>query len=94
MTEQNKIKIIIPPQVLAQMEQDMSPEEVQRLMTQLEAAVESGTIFEDSVPMDLAEMALEDPEDHAEIIAAMKRDGFDDFDEWVEWSIKQQPTLN
>lgn len=94
MTEQNKIKIIIPPQVLAQMEQDMSPEEVQRLMTQLEAAVESGTIFEDSVPMDLAEMALEDPEDHAEIIAAMTRDGFDNFDEWVEWTINQRPTLN
>jgi hypothetical protein len=44
--------------------------------------------------MDLAEMALEDPEDHAEIIAAMTRDGFDNFDEWVEWTINQKPTLN
>lgn len=92
--QQPKIKIVIPPQVLEQMQQDMTPEELASLFSQLEAAIEDGSLFDDSVPVDLAVMEQEDPEEFAKLKAAMAEDGFDDFDDWVEFVSKQRPTLN
>jgi hypothetical protein len=94
--QQPKIKIVIPPQVLEQMQQEMSEEDLKELLATIEAAVENGSIFEDSEPINLAEMERDDPEAFAKLKTTMGDDGFDvnDFDDWVEYVTNQRPTLN
>lgn len=93
--EQPKLKIVIPPQVLEQMQQEMSPEEIEELFAVVQQQVEAGTLFEQSEPVDLERMKQEDPEEYAALMEAMAQDGFTDFDEWAEYLINhQRPTLN
>lgn len=92
--QQPKLKIVIPPQVLEQMQQEMSAEEIQELLTKLQADIEAGTLFDQSEEIDLDRMKQEDPEEYAALMEAMAQDGFDNFDDWTEYLINQRPTLN
>jgi hypothetical protein len=88
------IQIIIPPAVLADMEQNMSPEDVQLFLDELKVAVESGSFLEDSVPLDLDTVQIDDPELYAQICASMSAQGFDDFDSWADNQITPPTLLN
>lgn len=89
----NKLKVVIPPEVLAQMERDIPADELQTLLTEFQRLVESGEIFEQSEPIDMTQLEHDDPELYAELKAAMQAQGFDSMDEWVE-DTRLPPTLN
>ena len=73
MSEEQKIKVIIAPEVLEQMEQEFEPEELQRLLDEIQAAVDNGTIFEDSQPVDLEKLQREDPAEYALLMAQLEK---------------------
>lgn len=91
--EENKIKVVISPEALTDMEQHFSPEELQQLLAEFQQLVDSGEIFEQSTPVDMDTLEQDDPELYAQLQARMKASGFEDFDEWLD-SQALPPTLN
>jgi hypothetical protein len=94
MSEDTKIKVVIPPEVLAQMERDIPPEDLQELLEDLQRMVDSGEIFEQSEPVDMLGLEKDDPELFAQLNAAMKEQGFDNIDDWFDGAGSNPPTLN
>jgi hypothetical protein len=93
MTEENKIKVVIAPSALADLEETMSPEELQQFLAEFQALVESGDIFSQSEPINMDTLEQDDPELFAQMRDRMTADGFTDFDEWMDAQY-QPPTLN
>jgi len=62
MSESNVKKIMFAPGVLEQLEADYDPEELQEIMDEIRAAVESGTMFEESEVIDMDALQVEDPD--------------------------------
>ena len=62
------LKIIIDPDALAEMEEEMEPEELQKFLNELTEAVRSGKMFEDSEPVDMDKLMIEDPELYQKLI--------------------------
>jgi type II secretory pathway component PulF len=62
MTDKKPHKIVFAPGCLEQLEQEMSHEELQQLMNDMQAALENGTLFSDSNEVDLDELEQSDPE--------------------------------
>lgn len=93
MTEEKKLKVVVPPEVLAQMEEMMGPEELQEMLAELQRLVDSGQLFEQSTPIDLETLEQDDPEMYAQMVEQMTADGYTDFDSWIE-SKSVPPTLN
>lgn len=55
-------KLIIPPHVLASLEEDLDPSELQSFLDELKMKVETGAIFSESQPVDMETLRVEDPE--------------------------------
>lgn len=62
MSENKEMKIIISDEALEEIEGMMTPEEAQQFMDELKKAVEDGSFFANSQPVDLEELKTEDPE--------------------------------
>ena len=67
------LKIIIDPGAIADMEAHMSPEEVQKFIDELTEQIKSGALFENSEPVDLEQLAVEEPEIYAKIMEQEER---------------------
>lgn len=88
MTESTKpIKVVIPPEVLEQMQRDIPEDELQGVLDEIKRLVESGELFENSEPVDLEALKTEDPEMYLELMEAMKAQGFDDMDDMVDGAV-------
>lgn len=81
---ENKLKVVIPPEVLEQLEQQTSPEELQEFISALQQMADSGELFEAAEPVDFSSLAEDDPELYAALTAQMKDEGFDDLEAWVD----------
>jgi hypothetical protein len=77
--ELKEMRIEFAPGVLEQMEQDMTPAEMQEFMDMLKAKIEDGSLFEESTPVDMEELAEDDPEAYEQMVQAM------------EWSANEFP---
>lgn len=93
MTEDNKLKVVISPGALADLENEMTPEELEQFLAEFQALVESGELFEQSVPINMETLEQDDPEMFAQLQARMTAEGYTDFDEWMDAQY-QPPTLN
>lgn len=97
MTESTQpLKVVIPPEVLEQMQRDIPADELQGVLDEIKRLVETGELFEHSEPVDLEALKTEDPEMYMELMQAMKAQGMDDMDDWVEGAISDAAvkTLN
>jgi hypothetical protein len=66
-----KMKIEFAPGVLEQLEQDMSPEELQEFMNELKTRIEDGSFLAEAEPVDLEALEETDPEEFAQLMAAL-----------------------
>lgn len=73
--DKQKLKIVVAPNVLEQLEQEMSPEELQQLLNDLQKMAEDGTFMEQAQLIDLDELKVSDPELYEQLMA------FDEVDE-------------
>lgn len=91
----DKIRVVIPPEVLEQMERDIPPDELQSLLDEFQRMADSGELFENSQELDMEALQRDDPELYQQLTAAMQEQGFDNIDDWTE-SIhdSNKPTLN
>lgn len=86
------IKVVISPATLAQIERDYPPEEVQGVLDSINEAAELA-LSEDSVQLDVDNLAVEDPVLYQALIAQMKLLGYSSIDEWVTAEV-EKPVLN
>ena len=66
------IRIVFAPGCLEQLEQEMSHEELQKLMDDMQAALEDGTLFDQSTEVDLNELERTDPEVYKALIERLE----------------------
>lgn len=86
-------KVVVPPEVLAQMEQTIPADELQTLLNEVQRLAESGELFEQSEPVDLDELQRTDPEEYAALMQALQQQGYDSVEDAFDGSSKP-PTLN
>lgn len=72
MSGQKQMKVIISPEALMQMEQDIPHEELQSLLDEFSRLVQTGEIFENSEPVDLDDLMRTDPEVYASLMASLE----------------------
>lgn len=90
----NKIKVVIPPEVLEQMQRDIPADELQELLEQISQMAEDGSIFEEAEPLDLEQLKLTDPEEYAALMQAVNSLGHETIDEMLEEAPVERRTLN
>jgi len=73
MTQETKLKVVFAPGVLEQLEETMSPEDLQELLNQIQTKAEDGTLLEDSVAVDLDKLREEDPLEYELLMANLER---------------------
>lgn len=73
MSDTKPIKFKFAPGVLEQLEAEMPHADLQLLMSQIQDKIASGTLFSDSEPIDLAELALANPEEYEAIMQQLGR---------------------
>jgi hypothetical protein len=87
----SRIKIVFPPETIAQIERDYPADQVQKVIDELTAAAQqsldedTGTVFD--------ELHEEDPELLIALQAQMKRLGYSTLDEWFN-AETEKPVLN
>ena len=69
-----KLKVVVPPEVLQELEQTMTAQEIQQLLDEFKKSVEDGSLFEKSQPVDLDKLAEEDPELYHIIVERLSKD--------------------
>ncbi len=94
MTEQKQQRVIIPPSVLEQMQQDIPPDELQEMLDALTKMIEEGTVFDHAEEVDLVELQRTDPEEHAALMKAIEGLGYETIDELLESEPTDRRTLN
>lgn len=94
MTEQTKLKVVVPPDVLEQLERDFEPQELQDLLNQIQQMADSGALLTESTPLDPHELEDDDPEMYATLLKKAQDAGYDDIDDWLSSVIDDnQPRL-
>lgn len=93
MTEQ-KQRVIIPPTVLEQMQQDIPADDLQELLDALTKMVEDGTVFDNAQEIDMVELQKTDPEEYAALMRALEGLGHETIDELLDTEPIDRRTLN
>lgn len=71
MSDEQKLRIEFAPGVLEELEATMSQEELQEMLDDLADQFNNGTFLENSIPVDLELMSLEEPELYKELMEHM-----------------------
>ncbi len=71
---QEKLRVTFAPGALESLENEMTPEELQAFMDELQQKIESGSLFEDSTEVDLTELERTDPEIYAALMLQLEAD--------------------
>lgn len=93
MSNNNQLKIVIPPEVLAHMEQTMSPSDLQNMLDQFQEMAQDGTLLDHSEAVDLNTLQSDDPELHALLMSQANAAGYDEMEDWIS-SVAPTPVLN
>ena len=67
----DKLKVTFAPGVLEQLEQDLTPDDLQELMDELSKSIEDGSFFDESRMVDLNELIESDPELYQELMDSL-----------------------
>jgi hypothetical protein len=51
--------------------EDLSQEEIDEIMAEMESMIESGELFENAEPLDMDQLAIDDPELHEKLSASL-----------------------
>jgi hypothetical protein len=89
-----KLKVVIPPEVLEQMQRDIPEEDLQALLADLSKMADEGTLFDQCVAVDMETLQIDDPEQYAAVMNAIATLGHDDLDELLEMPVHDTRTLN
>lgn len=78
----NKMKVIIPPETLAQMEADFDAEELQGVLNMIQQLAENGELIAQSQLVDMDELKESDPELYKQLTDRLQQiDDDDSFDD-------------
>ena len=85
MSEDKKLKVVFAPGVLEQLEAENTPEELQEMLDAIQAQFADPTFVENSKPVDMDALFLEDPELYFKLQSQIEKFNSEEF---------SQPTLH